>query len=56
VVAEPAGVAAEIRRRFGALIDRVCFYSPYESGTQAWDLILQDLKCASIDRHPLDVR
>jgi probable F420-dependent oxidoreductase len=44
VVAEPAGVAAEIRRRFGGLIDRVSFYSPYETGTEAWDLILQDLK------------
>jgi len=44
VVAEPAGVAAEIRRRFGSLIDRVSFYSPYETGAEAWDLILQDLK------------
>ena len=44
VVAEPAGVAAEIRRRFGGLIDRVSFYSPYETGPEAWDLILQDLK------------
>ena len=32
VVAEPAAVAAEIRRRFGGLIDRVSFYSPYETG------------------------
>ncbi len=44
VVAEPADVAAEIRRRFGGLIDRVSFYSPYETGAEAWDLILQDLK------------
>ena len=33
VVAEPAGVAAQIRRRFGGLINRVSFYAPYESGT-----------------------
>jgi probable F420-dependent oxidoreductase len=44
VVAEPGGVAAEIQRRFGGLIDRVSFYSPYETGTQTWDLILQGLK------------
>ena len=47
VVAEPAGVAAEIRRRFGGLIDRVSFYSPYESGTENWDLILRGLKPAA---------
>ncbi len=44
VVAEPAGVAAEIRRRFGGLIDRVSFYSPYETGTETWELILRGLK------------
>ncbi len=44
VVAEPAGVAAEIQSRFGGLIDRVSFYSPYETGPDTWDLILQDLK------------
>jgi probable F420-dependent oxidoreductase len=44
VVAEPAGVAAQIRHRFGGLIDRVSFYAPYETGTEAWDLILEDLK------------
>ncbi len=44
VVAEPGGVAAEIRRRFGGLVNRVSFYSPYETGTETWDLILRDLK------------
>ena len=44
VVAEPADVAAKIRRRFGGLIDRVSFYSPCEAGTQTWDLILPGLK------------
>jgi probable F420-dependent oxidoreductase len=44
VVAEPADVAAQIRRRFGGLIDRVSFYTPYETGTETWDLILQGLK------------
>ena len=37
-------MAAQIRRRFGGLIDRVSFYSPYETGTETWDLILEDLK------------
>ena len=44
VVAEPGGVAAEIRRRFGGLVDRVSFYSPYQTGTETWDLIPRDLK------------
>jgi hypothetical protein len=44
VVAEPADVAAQIQRRFGGLIDRISFYSPYETGTEIWDLILQGLK------------
>jgi hypothetical protein len=43
VVAEPSGVAAEIRRRFGGLIDRVSFYSPCEMDAEAWDPILTDL-------------
>ncbi len=44
VVAEPADVAAEIRQRFGELINRVSFYSPHETGTETWDLILRGLK------------
>ena len=44
VVAEPPGVAAQIRRRFGGLIDRVSFYSPYQTDAGTWDPILQGLK------------
>jgi probable F420-dependent oxidoreductase len=44
VVAEPAGVAAQIRRRFGGLIDRVSFYAPYQTAPGVWDPIVQDLK------------
>ena len=36
VVAEPAGVAARIRRRFDGLIDRVSFYAPYDSDPESW--------------------
>lgn len=50
VVASPAGVAAEIRRRFGGLIDRVSFYSPYEMGIEAWEPILADLKSPTRDQ------
>ena len=42
-------MAAEIRRRFGALINRVSFYCPYETGTQTWDLILPGLKSQTPD-------
>ncbi len=44
VVAEPAAVAAQIQRRFGGLVDRVSFYSPYQTRTETWDLVLQGLK------------
>ena len=40
VVAEPAAVAAQIQRRFGGLVDRVSFCSPYETRTETWDLVL----------------
>jgi hypothetical protein len=43
-VAEPQGVAAEIRRRFGGLIDRVSFYSPDQTDAETWDTVLQGLK------------
>ena len=44
VVAEPAAVAAQIQHRFGGLVDRVSFYSPYQTRTETWDLVLQGLK------------
>ena len=44
VVAEPDGVAAEIRRRFGGLADRVSFYAPYDIDPEAWELALHALK------------
>ena len=47
VVAEPPDVAAEIRRRFAGLADRVSFYAPYDIAAEAWDPILRDLKAAS---------
>ena len=46
VVAEPPAVAAEIRRRFGGLADRVSFYAPYDIAAEAWDPILRDLQAS----------
>jgi hypothetical protein len=39
-------VAGEIGRRFGGLIERVSFYSPYDTDAGLWDPILRDLKAA----------
>jgi hypothetical protein len=35
VVAEPERVGAEIRRRFGGLVDRYTLYTPYQLDDQA---------------------
>jgi len=43
VVAEPERVADEIRRRYGALADRVSFYTAYEIGADVWEPIVQEL-------------
>jgi probable F420-dependent oxidoreductase len=55
VVAEPAGVAAGIRRRFGGLIDRVSFYSPYETDAGTWDAVLQAIRTPGADPPPPSV-
>jgi probable F420-dependent oxidoreductase len=49
IVAEPEGAAAEIKRRFGGLADRVTFYPPYQTGADhgMWESILRDLKSAT---------
>ena len=46
VVAEPGGVAPEIQRRFGGLIDRVSFYSACDIDAGAWDPILAGLRAS----------
>jgi probable F420-dependent oxidoreductase len=46
VVAELDGVAPEILRRFGGLIDRVSFYPAYDITTETWDPILADLRAS----------
>jgi len=44
VVAEPDRVAGEIRRRYGALVDRVSFYTAYEIDAGVWEPIVRELR------------
>jgi probable F420-dependent oxidoreductase len=46
VVAEPEGVAPELRRRYGGLIQRISFYAPYKSNPERWQGIIDALKAA----------
>jgi len=46
VVAEPEGVGAELRRRYGGVVDRCSFYAPYRSDPQRWARVVEDLKSA----------
>jgi probable F420-dependent oxidoreductase len=50
IAAEPGNVAAEIKRRFGGLVDRVSFYDPYQAGADRgiWDSILDELRSATV--------
>jgi probable F420-dependent oxidoreductase len=41
VVAEPEGVAPELGKRFGDIIDRVSFYVPYASDPDRWQAVMQ---------------
>jgi probable F420-dependent oxidoreductase len=48
VAAEPESVAAEIKRRFGGLANRVTFYPPHRTSDHGmWESILHDLKSAT---------
>lgn len=44
VVAEPEGVAAGLKARFGGVVDRCSFYAPYESDSERWAGVLASLK------------
>ena len=44
VVAEPEGVAAELKRRYGGVVDRCSFYAPYETDRERWGAVVDDLK------------
>ena len=46
VVAEPEGIASELRQRFGDIVDRLGFYAPYKSDPDRWAAVLSDLRAA----------
>jgi probable F420-dependent oxidoreductase len=46
VVADPEGVGAELKRRYGGIVDRCSFYAPYRSDPERWTRVIDDLKSA----------
>ena len=44
VVAEPDRLAAEIRRRFGDIVDRLSFYTPYSVEESVWEPVVSRLR------------
>jgi hypothetical protein len=44
VVAEPEGVAAELKRRYAGVVDRCSFYAPYKVEPDRWRRVIDDLK------------
>lgn len=46
VVGEPAAIAPELDRRYGDIVARVSFYSPYDSNQDRWAEVMADLKSA----------
>jgi probable F420-dependent oxidoreductase len=46
VVGEPKKVGAEVRRRFGDIIDRFSFYAPYQLDPQACETMISEIHTA----------
>jgi len=46
VVAGPEGVGAELKRRYGGIVDRCSFYAPYRNDPERWTRVIDDLKQA----------
>lgn len=44
VVAGPTQVAAQVKERFGDLIDRFSFYAPYRADAAQWAPVIEELK------------
>ena len=44
VVTEPEGVAVELGKRFGDVLNRVAFYVPYASDPERWRAVMDDVK------------
>lgn len=46
VVGAPESVGAELKRRYGGVVDRCSFYAPYRADPAQWAPIIEDLKQA----------
>ncbi len=46
VVGEPEGIAPELSKRYGDVIQRISFYAPYASDPDRWSKVMTDLKSA----------
>ena len=46
VVADPEGVATELKKRYGGVVDRCSFYAPYRSDPDRWQAVIDGLKSA----------
>ncbi|MGQ0823605.1 MAG: LLM class F420-dependent oxidoreductase [Actinomycetota bacterium] len=46
VVAPPEGIAKELARRYGDVVDRCSFYAPYTADPQQWAAVVADLQAA----------
>lgn len=44
VVGTPEEIAPELERRFGDVVDRISFYTPYESDPDRWTPVMQAIK------------
>ncbi len=46
VVGEPEAIAAELKRRYAGIVDRISFYAPYQADPDRWAKVIDDLKAA----------
>jgi probable F420-dependent oxidoreductase len=44
VVAEPEGIAPELTKRYGDVVQRLSFYAPYASDPERWAAVMRDLQ------------
>ena len=44
VVGEPEGIAPELHRRYGDVINRISFYAPYKSDPGRWQPVIEAIK------------
>src|SRR5690606_7086520 len=46
VVGAPEGIAPELSKRYGDIIQRISFYSPYASDPERWAAVMDALRAA----------